>query len=77
MSQVCGCMAIQYTGPAMTAGSTLEYALRLTAIDLGHKLGHSECLEHVIYKAEYITWTDLLVTVHIEFEPHRENCLLC
>ena len=41
--QVCGCMAI-HTGPAMTAGSTFYYALRQTAIDLGHQLGHSERL---------------------------------
>ena len=44
-------------GLATTVGSTFQYALRLIAIDLGHKMGHSEHLEHVIYKAEYITWT--------------------
>ena len=32
-------------------------SLKLIAIGLGHKLGHSERLEHVIYKAEYINWT--------------------
>ena len=49
---------MQYTGPATTAGPTLKYALRLIAIDLGYKLGYSECLKHVIYKAEYITCTE-------------------
>ena len=33
-------------------------SLKLIAIGLGHKLGHSERLEQVIYKAEYITWTE-------------------
>ena len=31
------------------------HSLRLTGIDLGYKLGYLECLEHVIYKGEYIT----------------------
>ena len=37
------------------AGPTFYFSLWLAASDLGHKLGHSECLEHVICKAEYIS----------------------